>query len=492
VTVKAPALPTTFAQLDLPEELLRVTSELGLTTLTPIQAQSLPILLQGADLVGQSRTGSGKTAAFALPLLARLRLPGRRLQALVLCPTRELCTQVARELRKLGRRSAGLQVLVVSGGQPSGPQRAALEKGVHAVVGTPGRVRDLLERGHLDLSALATVVLDEADRMLDMGFDDDMQAILGAAPVRRQTVFFSATFPDSIEALSRAYQRQPHRVTIEDDATVAPATIRQALVQSPRDAKLDALGAVLRAVAPGSALVFCNHKAAASELSDALAGSGFSAAALHGGLDQVDRDRVMAKLRNRSIRVLVATDVAARGLDVESLDLVVNYDLPAQPAVYVHRIGRTGRAGRSGIAVSLVTPSDEHRIDAIEAVLGATLERHRLADVGAAALDWRSQDAAPAADARMTAEAPSIRTALPPEMVTLYISGGRKEKVRPGDILGALTGDAAGLTADQVGRIEIHDHFAYVAVAKQVADAALQGLRHGRIKGRKFQVELVR
>jgi len=469
-------LPVYFADLPLPAALVAVTHELGFETLTPVQAQSIPLLLKGKDLVGQSKTGSGKTAAFTLPLLARLRLPGRRLQALILCPTRELCTQVAREVRKLGRRHAGLQVLVVSGGQPAAPQRSAIEKGVHVVVGTPGRVLDLLSRGRvpMDLGDVDYLVLDEADRMLDMGFQEDIEAILKATPPSRQTVFFSATFPESIDEMSRSYQKHAVRVTVADAAKDAP-TIQQWLCETSRDDKVGALQALLAEQRPAAALVFCNHKATVAELTEVLTGKGISAGALHGGLEQADRDRVMAKFRNQSIRVLIATDVAARGLDVESLDLVLNFDFPHKPDVYVHRIGRTGRAGRGGCAVTLVTPGDRARVAVLEETLGLTLERRRPPAGGAA----RKLDPAVAG--------PQVAA-----METLYIAGGRKDKLRPSDILGALTGDAAGLNADQIGKIEIHDRFAYVAVAKEAVDAALEGLRQGRIKGRKFQVELVR
>jgi ATP-independent RNA helicase DbpA len=474
--------PAGFADLALSPSLLQVVQELGFETLTPIQARSIPHLLRGADVIGQSSTGSGKTAAFALPILERLRLPGRRLQALILCPTRELCAQVAREVRRLGRRHAGLQVLVVSGGMPSGPQRAALEKGVHVVVGTPGRVLDLIGRDRLDLTKLSCVVLDEADRMLDMGFRDDMEAILKATPPTRQTVFFSATFPESIDEMSRAHQRRPLRVTIGEDAAPTPS-IRQLLCETRREDKPEILQALLRKLAPQSALVFCNQKATVDELTAAFAEGGISAAALHGGLEQKDRDRVMAKFRNHSVRVLLATDVAARGLDVESLDAVFNFDLPGKPDVYVHRIGRTGRAGRNGIAISLVTPADRNRIAAIEEALGVELDRQ-----DAASSLRRLAPASPTAAAPASA-APAAAAAA---MATLYIAGGRKDKLRPGDILGALTGEAAGLDAAQIGKIEIHDDFAYVAVAKSAVQTALRGLRDGRIKGRKFQVELVR
>jgi ATP-independent RNA helicase DbpA len=466
-------MATDFSSLSLAPGLLDVIQELGYKSLTPIQAQSIPLLLEGKDLVGQSKTGSGKTAAFTIPILDKLE-NRRDLQALVLCPTRELCTQVAREMRKLGRRHPGLQVLIVAGGQPMFSQIGALEKGVHIVVGTPGRVIDHLKRGTLDLSRVATLVLDEADRMLDMGFEEDMETILREVPETRQTVFFSATFPQSIEAMSRKYQNKPARVTISEESAAAP-DIKQQVYEAEQDQKANALLWLLRQNQPESAIVFCNLKATVAELARALIRAEVSAAALHGDLEQNDRDRVMAKFRNHSTRVLVATDVAARGLDIEKLDLVINYDLPAQPEIYVHRIGRTGRAGQRGLAISLALPREKNRVDAIATLMGTEITRKTI----------------PAAQ-QLEAEASKTILEKDAKMDTLYISGGRKEKMRPGDILGALTGEAGGLQGTDIGKIEIHDHFSYVAISKHIAQLAMRRLGEGRIKGRKFRVGMVR
>lgn len=466
-------MPTNlFADLRLSKDLLQVVRELGYETLTPIQAEAIPRLLAGEDVIGQARTGSGKTAAFSLPLLQRIDVAKKKIQGLVLCPTRELAAQVAREVRKLGRRHAGLNVLVVAGGMPSGPQRASLERGVHVVVGTPGRARDMLERGKLDLSTLRMLVLDEADRMLEMGFEEDLEALVSATPPKRQTVFFSATFPDEIEAMSARHQKSAVRITVADDLEdVTP--IEQALYRMPRDAKPAALLQLLTARKPESALVFCNQKATVDELTALLEEGGFSAGALHGGHEQSTRDKIMAKFRGGSLRVLVATDVAARGLDIQGLDLVVNFDVALKPETHVHRIGRTGRAGRAGVALTLAAPGERIRIDAIEDLLRSALPRAELKEEPAAA-----------------ASVP--KAAATAAMETLYIAAGRKDKIRPGDILGALTGEAAGLDGSQIGKIEIHDKFTYVAVAKDVAQAALHGLRNGKIKGKKYQVEIVR
>ncbi|MFP2906312.1 ATP-dependent RNA helicase DbpA [Pyxidicoccus sp. 3LFB2] len=460
-----------ISALPLAPPLLQVLEELEFKTATPIQAQSIPVLLEGKDLVGQAKTGSGKTAAFALPILQRVRLGNRRLQALVLCPTRELCAQVAGEIRKLARRLPGLQVLVLAGGQPIRPQVDSLEKGAHIAVGTPGRILDLLDREVLDPSTLATVVLDEADRMLDMGFREDMERILSTTPASRQTVLFSATFPPDIEALSRTFQKKPTRVTVEEAPDAVPA-IQQLRYDCAVEDKTAMVVRILRQYQPASAIIFCNLKATVTELKQALTEAGVSADGLQGDLEQFERDKVMAKFRNLSTRVLIATDVAGRGIDVEALDAVINFDLPIQPEPYVHRIGRTGRAGRTGLAISLVTPRDTRKVEDIEHATGVKMEK---GDV----------EALPSADPRNAVKLES-------NWETLYISAGRKDKMRPGDILGALTGEAGGLNATDVGKIEIQDHIAYVAVARRVARVAFQRLSEGRIKGRKHRIERVK
>ena len=440
--------------------------------MTPIQEKAIPVLLSGKDLVAQSKTGSGKTLAFSLPLLAKLDVRDRVIQALVLCPTRELCTQVAREIRRLGRDYKGLQVLIVSGGLPPREQADALRRGVHVVVGTPGRVLDHGRRGRMDLRYVNTLVLDEADRMLDMGFEEDMQAILDEVPSTRQTAFFSATYPKSFSKLSKKYQQDPARITIEETEATTPA-IRHLFSIAESDEKPQALLKHLRMLRPESAFVFCNLKRTVAEVAELLAKEGFSAAALHGDLEQADRDRVMAKFRNGSTRILVATDVAARGIDIQNVQAAICYDLPYEADDYVHRAGRTGRAGKEGIAFSLVVSNEVMRIYAIEAYAGIKFE---------------SADTLKDQPIR-TAEAPAPANA---SMKTFQISGGRKEKVRPGDVLGALTGEAGGLQGADVGKIEVHDHFTYVAVSAHVADKALKRLQAGQIKGKKFLVWLVK
>ncbi|MFT3921557.1 MAG: ATP-dependent RNA helicase DbpA [Myxococcales bacterium] len=464
----------TFRSLPLAPAILEAAASLGYERMTPIQAKAIPALLAGQDLIGQSQTGSGKTVAFGVPLLQRVDLDTRAMQALVLCPTRELSAQVARELRKLGGGLKGLHVLVVAGGEPLRGQAAALERGVHIVVGTPGRVGDHLQRGNLELSRLRSVVLDEADRMLDMGFADEMQFILDELPRARQTVLFSATFPDNIEALSRRYQRKPERITIEAAPAERLNIVEQVITVEQAD-KPAALRATLADHPHESALIFANMKASVAAIEQALSSAGVSVACLHGDLEQRDRDAVLAKFRNASVRVLIATDVAARGIDVESLELVVNYDLPPKPENYVHRIGRTGRAGKQGSAVSFASPRESAKLAAIEELTGRPLSR----------VPFKP-------GARLEANASGQGLAREAKMTTLKIGGGRKQKVRPGDILGALTGEAGGLAGSDVGKIEIHDNFSYVAVATSASRAALKSLGSGRIKGKRFVVTLVK
>jgi ATP-independent RNA helicase DbpA len=340
---------------------------------------------------------------------------------------------------------------------------------VHIVVGTPGRVLDHLRRRTLRVHRVATVVLDEADRMLDMGFQEDMEKILKALPEPRQTVFFSATYPPTIAAMCAKHQRDPVRVIV-DSAPEQKPDIRQLVLSAENEQKPDALRWLLAHYPHESALIFANLKLTVAELSEQLTQTGVSAASLHGDLEQYDRDRVMAKFRNGSTRVLVATDVAARGIDVDNLDLVVNFDLPSQPEIYLHRVGRTGRAGKPGLAVSLCSERERGKLRAIEQYTDHPLE-------------LVAREAGPRKSA-----VPATALARDAKMATLRISGGRKEKLRPGDILGALTGEAGGLNASDVGKIEIHDHYSYVAVATGVSRQAQQSLSEGRIKGRKFNV----
>ena len=457
---------TEFSALPLSAPLLKAVDALNYTRMTPVQAQSLPSILAGRDLIGQAPTGSGKTVAFGLGLLHHLDPELRRVQALVLCPTRELADQVAKEIRRLAAAIANLKVLILTGGVPLGPQLASLRKDSHVVVGTPGRVQEMLRKKVLHFAHVRTLVLDEADRMLDMGFEEAIREIVGKTPVKRQTLLFSATYPEEIRAIGRSVLRDPLEVTVAA-TTSEQAPLEQLFFETELKSKPALLAGVLLHYKPESSVVFCNTRSDVADVADALNELGFSALALHGDLEQRDRDEVLVRFANRSCSVLVASDVAARGLDIKELAAVVNYELPHDPDTYVHRIGRTARAGRGGLVLSLVTPREMPR----------ALELERKQDVP---LRWAK--AAPLSS--------KVPNALSAAMVTLRIDAGRADKLRPGDVLGALTGDA-GLAAENVGKIDVFATRAYVAIARAVADKALARLRSGKIKGRKIRVEKI-
>jgi len=455
-------IPTAFATLPLNKSMLQNLASLDYNEMTPIQAHSLPLILAGTDVIAQAKTGSGKTAAFGIGLLAKLAVTSFRVQGLVLCPTRELADQVGKELRRLARFTDNIKILTLCGGVPFGPQFGSLEHGAHIVVGTPGRILDHLRRGSLNLKSLRMLVLDEADRMLDMGFQEDLAAIVAAAPNHRQTLLFSATYPASIAAMSATVQRQP--VTVKVEAVHDGGQIRQTFYLVETRERLAAVARILGHYRPGSSLVFCNTKKECQEVADALTEHGFSALAIHGDLEQRERDQVLARFANKSVSVLVATDVAARGIDIKELTAVINYELTRDPEVHIHRIGRTGRAGEQGLALSLVTAAENRRAAAIEDYLGETVPRAELETLS------------------MPSSSP-----LEAPMVTLCIDGGRKNKVRPGDILGALTGEA-GIPAGEVGKIDVFDFHTYVAIRRTSADLALARLRANKIKGRFFKI----
>jgi ATP-independent RNA helicase DbpA len=453
-----------FSDLGLSQELLLVTQELGLTKPTHIQSQGIPVILKGSDLIGESRTGSGKTLAFAMPILEKLELKDRTIQALIITPTRELANQVAKEIRKLGRKREGLQIVVLSGGLPIREQAQTLENGAHIAVGTPGRILDLLSRQKLNLDGLKTLVLDEADKMLEMGFEEEMNQVLSFVPKNRQTLLFSATFPEAIKILSQKIQNSPVHIKIEESD---PSEIQEFIYEFENDYKKEVLMRVLKTYPAKATLIFCNQKATVDELAEELGRQKAAVAALHGDIEQRERDTVTSLFRNQSLRILVATDVAARGLDIENLELVINYDLPNSPETYVHRIGRTGRMNKSGVAVSLAKPLETLKIFEFEKFTGRKMQRPSLGFKNQLGLTQSEGMAA---------------------MQTLSISGGRKHKIRAGDILGALTKDA-GLTAAEVGKIEIFDRHSYVAIASSQIQKAFDHLRDGRIKGQKFQVK---
>jgi ATP-dependent RNA helicase DeaD len=539
----------TFDELGLRPELLRALTSLGYEEPTPIQQEAIPPLVGGRDLLGQAATGTGKTAAFALPVLERLTAHRRDTApvALVLLPTRELAVQVSEAFHRYGRE-LGARVLPVYGGAPIVRQLRSLEAGVDVVVATPGRALDLLNRGSLRLGEVTTVVLDEADEMLDMGFAEDLEAILDETPEQRQTVLFSATMPRRLDSLARRHLKDPVRITIgrEKAAPGEAPRVRQTAYVVPRGAKPAALGRILDVEAPTAAIVFCRTREEVDSLTETLNGRGYRAEALHGGMSQEQRDRVMGRLRGGTAELLVATDVAARGLDIDQLTHVVNYDVPSAPESYVHRIGRVGRAGREGVAITLAEPREHRMLKTIERVAGAPIDvqtvptvadlRARRLDLTRAALresllgddldrfrvvvetlsdEFDLMEVALAA-VKLAHEAggavdddeeiPQVgfradqggpargRTERPPRRPSgggpasrVFVGLGREAGIRPGDLVGAITGET-GLKGRDIGSIEIHQRFALVEVPESAADEVVSALRATMIKGRKATV----
>lgn len=453
-----------FSELTLIEPLQRGLAEVDYAEMTPVQAASLPAILAGRDVVAQAKTGSGKTAAFALGLLSSLDAAAVQLQGLVLCPTRELADQVSREIRRLARFVPNVKVLTLCGGVPLRPHLASLAHEPHVVVGTPGRILDLIERDALPLAAVKVLVLDEADRMLDMGFADAIGDIIDKTPQRRQTLLFSATMPDPIREFSRRFQREPLDVTVAGNA--GDTLIEQIFFEVDAERKTEALAALLLQYRPESAVVFCNTRQDVRAVAAGLADRNFSVLALHGELDQREREEMLVRFANRSCTVLVASDVAARGLDINELPMVINFDIAADADTHLHRIGRTGRAGRRGVALSLCSPREMRRANAIEDQLGQPLQWGKL--------PLSSSDAKPF---------------LAP-FVTLAVDAGRQDKLRPGDLLGALTGDA-GLPGEAIGKIDVFPTRTYFAIARDWHDKAVQRLRGGKIKGRAFRIRRI-
>ena len=454
-----------FNTLPLPPATLANLDKLGYTEMTAIQAASLPVALLGKDLIAQAKTGSGKTAAFALALLANLNPRRFAVQALVLCPTRELADQVTMELRRLARAEENIKIVTLCGGVPLRGQRASLEHGAHIVVGTPGRVMDHLERQFLSLEALNTLVLDEADRMLDMGFLDDIATVAKQCPKERQTLLFSATYPEGIANIAKQFMRDPQTIKVESQH--AENLIEQRFYQVTRESRLPTVALLLNHFRPVSTLAFCNTKNQCRELVTLLQAQGFSALALYGDLEQRERDQVLVQFANRSCSVLVATDVAARGLDIADLAAVINVDVTPDPEIHIHRIGRTGRGDAQGLALNLVSLDEMGSVSKIEVLQGRESQWSQVSEL-----------------------TPTGHGPLVPPMATIQIIGGRKEKIRAGDVLGALTGDM-GYVREQVGKINVNDFSTYVAVERAIAPQVVQRLNTGRVKGKSVKARLV-
>jgi len=529
--------PTDFGQLQLRPELIQALAELGYEEPTPIQHEAIPLLLQGRDLVGQAATGTGKTAAFALPILQRLADGdrGRAPSALVLVPTRELAMQVSEAVHRYGR-GLGARVLPIYGGQPITRQLRVLNGGVDVVVGTPGRVLDHLNRGSLDLDRLSTLVLDEADEMLDMGFAEDLDAIIVATPAQRQTLLFSATMPARVAKLARRYLQDPVSVQVGGGpATGGAPLVRQTAYIVSRAHKPATLGRILDVESPTAALVFCRTREEVDRLTETLNGRGYRAEALHGGMAQEQRDRVMGRLRSGTADLLVATDVAARGLDIDQLTHVVNYDVPTDPESYVHRIGRVGRAGRSGVAITLAEPREHRMLKAIERatkqrmhletvptvadlrarrlestraaihehLLTGDLDGYRVVvetlaaefdvlEVALAAVRLAHESLGGTTEDEEDIPAPTAPTATAGRTFTeptarLFVGLGRAAGIRPQDLVGAIANESR-LTGRDIGSIEISDRFSLVEIPAAAVDEVMRSLRGTTIKGRKAQV----
>ena len=455
-----------FSSLPLRAEELANIKSLGYLTMTPIQAQGLPTILEGKDLLAQAKTGSGKTATFAIGLLHKLEITTYQIQAMILCPTRELADQVTNDVRRLARSIPNTKVVTLCGGKSIEPQLASMERQPHIIVGTPGRILKHLDKGSLKLDKLRILVLDEADRMLDMGFHDEIMRVIKVTPHKRQTLLFSATYPNKIKKISNAIQINP--IDIRVDSLHDNKKIKQIFYEVNPDKRTNSLITLLRHYQPQSSLVFCNTKQQCQELANELWKQGFHALALHGDLEQRDRDQVLIQFSNKSCSILIATDVAARGLDIKELHAVINFELSHDPEIHIHRIGRTGRADKDGMALSMFIKSEKFRIEAIENYKKSPVKIDKLASIKI-----------------------KEKVKIYPQMVTLCINAGRKDKIRAGDILGALTGNTE-LVGDQIGKIDIFDKLAYVAVEQAISRQALRVLSGGKIKGRKYKVRMLR
>ena len=448
-----------FSNLKLTEAMLNTISEIGFETMTPVQAEALPSILENKDVIVQAKTGSGKTVAFGIGVLSKINVKNTKTQALVLCPTRELADQVAKEIRKLARFTQNIKILIICGGSPIKRQYDSLKHGAHIIVGTPGRVLKHLQQNSLSLENLETFVLDEAHRMLDMGFIDDIKKVIKKTPRDRQTLLFSATYPEEILKLSESVQK--NAVNIQTISTEKPNEITEYFYKTSIKDKFALLLKIFSNFEPENIIIFSNTKQQTVDIADFLQKKGISALAINGDLEQYQRTDVLVQFVNKSVSVMVATDVAARGIDIKELSMVINFEPPHDPETYTHRIGRTGRAGETGIAFTLYTDKEAYKVK-----------------------EYKN-------NIRIFDESKNIRVKNDFTLVapngTLVIEGGKKNKVRAGDILGALIKEA-NIDGKDIGKIDIYDTQSYVAIKKEVIKAAYGSLKKVRIKGKKFPV----
>lgn len=518
----------TFEEMCLDTRIMRAIAEMGFEQPSPIQAQSIPIAVEGKDMIGQARTGTGKTASFGIPMLQRINPKDKNLQAIVLCPTRELAIQSANEIRKFAKFLHGIKVLPIYGGQEISKQIRSLKGGVQIVIGTPGRVMDHLRRHTLKPQTVDIVVLDEADEMLNMGFREDIETILGQLPEERQTMLFSATMPKPILEIAKRYLHEPEIVKVIQKELTVPKIEQYYYEVNPRK-KNEVLSRLLDMYDPSLSLVFCNTKRKVDELVADLKGRGYFAEGLHGDMKQSQRDRVMNGFRNGRTDILVATDVAARGIDVDDVEAVFNYDVPQDDEYYVHRIGRTGRAGREGRAFTLVVGKEIYKLKDIQRYCKTKIRRQPIPSVNDVAaikveklleqageliatdglgrmmdlleeyLDGSDYSATEMAAALLAMQLGETSTqTLPkeefgdtgaePGMVRMFMNIGKKDRVRIGDILGAVAGES-GMEGALVGTIDMYDNFSFVEVPQEYAAAVLEAMNHSKIKGRRVNME---
>lgn len=453
-----------FSSLNLTPDLLKNLSSMGYKSMTPIQALSLPIILSGKDVIGQGQTGSGKTAAFGLGLLQKLNVKTLKVQSVVLCPTRELAYQVASEIRRLARAIHNTKVLTLCGGEAIALQVSSLEHGAHIVVGTPGRLEEHLRKDTLKLKYIDTLILDEADRMLDMGFQDSIDKIIEKIPKTRQTLLFSATYPTEIADVANRIMQNPK--IISTPTTQEESTIKQYFyLANTDDERMKALRLLLAKYQSESTLVFCNTKIDTQDVANELIYYGFYALAIHGDLDQRERDQALTRFSNGSVSVLVATDIAARGLDIDNLGMVINFNIAHDPEVHIHRIGRTGRAGQRGTACTLYSDKETHKLKKMDI---------SLTDM----------------DTPLPENTHLNISVKKPKMITLKIEGGKQQKLRPGDIVGALTGKG-GISGDKIGKITVANTRSFVAISSELIKPALQKIQNDKLKGKKFKARIL-